>query len=268
MKDDADEITFAGLWQILVRYRVLIFGFPTIFILVAILRFFWAAPQWEGSMIVQIGQVDEARFIEPRERVKERLKTRSFQDLVLKNGGLSPEKNGDVAALFSRSLHIKALDDPALISVRLRAGSQSAASQLTLSTFEVLRQAHEQMLGSHAAPLQAELDRLNARIASFPAAAGTSKEPIDSQRQRSLTDLFHVYVSIERSNELRALGQEKLLLQRQLNPLFTFPTRLLEQPHVGTRPVSPNLWLESVLAALAGLFLAFFLAFILSLRNR
>lgn len=142
-----DDIYLIDLWRILRReWRwalaalVVVLGLTFAFTRLA-------KPQWEATAWIQVGEIGPTPAgrdpkVEPFQRVIDRMKTRLFQDAVLRKAGVS--LNSRAAQLYRGSL--KPDPDPYanLIGVTIRAESSAQARHLAMATVTELQTLHGQ----------------------------------------------------------------------------------------------------------------------------
>lgn len=155
-----DEIYLIDLWRILrrewrwaVAALVVVLGLTFAFTRLA-------KPQWEATAWIQVGEIGPTPAgrdpkVEPFQRVIDRMKTRLFQDAVLRRAQVP--LNSRAAQLYRGSL--KPDPDPYanLIGVTIRAESAQQARTLAMATVSQLQTLHGD---THAAALDLTRARL------------------------------------------------------------------------------------------------------------
>jgi hypothetical protein len=203
-----------------------------------------AKPQWEATAWIQVGEIGPTPAgrdpkVEPFQRVLDRIKTRLFQDAVLRSAGVP--LNGRAAQLYRKSL--KPDPDPYanLIGVTIRAGTADQARMLATATANALQAVHgpieaaaldsararARILGDELATATARRDRLQQQLAA------SGGNPTQAQVLAGL-------MLADANGTVRGLRAEREDLIARLDPRYTYPTSLAWPLYVPDRQAFPN----------------------------
>ncbi|WP_017171267.1 Wzz/FepE/Etk N-terminal domain-containing protein, partial [Xanthomonas phaseoli] len=177
-----DEIYLIDLWRILRReWR---WAAAALLVVLGLTFAFTrlAKPQWEATAWIQVGEIGPTPAgrdpkVEPFQRVIDRMKTRLFQDAVLRQAQVPLD--GRAAQLYRGSL--KPDPDPYanLIGVTIRAESAQQARTLAMATVTQLRMLHGD---TNAAALELARARLQG-LSEDLRAATSNREQLQRQLQ-------------------------------------------------------------------------------------
>jgi uncharacterized protein involved in exopolysaccharide biosynthesis len=256
-----DEIYLIDLWRILRReWRwaaaalVVVLGLTFAFTRLA-------KPQWEANAWIQVGEIGPTPAgrdpkVEPFQRVIDRMKTRQFQDAVLRQAKVPLTSRA--AQLYRGSL--KPDPDPYanLIGVTVRAGSPQQARMLAMATVRQLQTLHGD---TNAAALALARTRLQG-LSDDLRAATTNREQLQKQLQvaqgSSTATPAQVLAGVlltDSNTTIRALKTERDDLVARLTARYTYQTSLAWPLYVPDRQAYPNAitaWAAGLLAG-AGL---------------
>lgn len=240
----------------------------------------FAAPsQWEARALVRVGQLGNASNtsntsntnnagnagnpIEPPLQLVDRIKSKSFQNDVLKRLGL---ENGDYdtsAKIFRDTLKVK-LEKSELISLVLRGESADVAKLQMSAVISELTEMHSRMSAPTVNRLQQELATIESELKRAIVESERLRESLDgadslSDRTFSQTVLVSNLL-LTREVELRAFRERKRALEEQLSLERTFPTDVLGRVEVLSEPVFPKKTLFIAVGLFIGLFLGVFVS--------
>ncbi|PKV11142.1 Wzz/FepE/Etk N-terminal domain-containing protein [Xanthomonas prunicola] len=256
-----DEIYLIDLWRILRReWRwaaaalVVVLGLTFAFTRLA-------KPQWEANAWIQVGEIGPTPAgrdpkVEPFQRVIDRMKTRQFQDAVLRQAKVPLTSRA--AQLYRGSL--KPDPDPYanLIGVTVRAESPQQARMLAMATVRQLQTLHGD---TNAAALALARTRLQG-LSDDLRAATTNREQLQKQLQvaqgSSTATPAQVLAGVlltDSNTTIRALKTERDDLVARLTARYTYQTSLAWPLYVPDRQAYPNAitaWAAGLLAG-AGL---------------
>ncbi|USJ00781.1 Wzz/FepE/Etk N-terminal domain-containing protein [Xanthomonas prunicola] len=256
-----DEIYLIDLWRILRReWRwaaaalVVVLGLTFAFTRLA-------KPQWEANAWIQVGEIGPTPAgrdpkVEPFQRVIDRMKTRQFQDAVLRQAKVPLTSRA--AQLYRGSL--KPDPDPYanLIGVTVRAESPQQARMLAMATVTQLQTLHGD---TNAAALALARTRLQG-LSDDLRAATTNREQLQKQLQvaqgSSTATPAQVLAGVlltDSNTTIRALKTERDDLVARLTARYTYQTSLAWPLYVPDRQAYPNAitaWAAGLLAG-AGL---------------
>lgn len=256
-----DDIYLIDLWRILRReWRwalaalVVVLGLTFAFTRLA-------KPQWEATAWIQVGEIGPTPAgrdpkVEPFQRVIDRMKTRLFQDAVLRKAGLP--LNSRAAQLYRGSL--KPDPDPYanLIGVTIRAESSAQARRLAMATVTELQTLHGQ---TNAVALELARTRLQGLNEDLRAAL-VNRTQLQQQVQAGQggaaatpAQLVAGVLLTDSNTTIRALKAERDDLIARLTTRYTYQTSLAWPLYVPDRQAFPNAitaWAAGLLAG-AGL---------------
>ncbi|PPV08253.1 hypothetical protein XBLMG947_0788 [Xanthomonas bromi] len=256
-----DEIYLIDLWRILRReWRWALAALVVVLVLTfAFLRV--ATPQWEATAWIQVGEIGPTPAgrdpkVEPFQRVIDRMKTRLFQDAVLRQAQVPLKSRA--AQLYRSSL--KPDPDPYanLIGVTIRAASAQQARTLAMATVTELQRLHGD---TNAAALDLARTRLQG-LSEDLRAATTNREQLQRQLQAgqggSAATPAQVLAGVllaDSNTTIRGLKSEREDLIARLTTRYTYQTSLAWPLYVPDRRAYPNAitaWAAGLLAG-AGL---------------
>ncbi|MDO9366087.1 MAG: Wzz/FepE/Etk N-terminal domain-containing protein [Methylotenera sp.] len=239
---------------------------------------FSVSPQWEASALVRVGQLGNVGNIgnvgnvgnvgSPIElplQLVDRIKSKSFQNDVLKRLGLANGDDDATAKLFRETLKVK-LEKSELLRLALRGASADAVKSHLSAVVNELKEMHGRMsaptinrLQQELATIELELKRASLeseRLRKSLDGAGLTSEKILSQAAL-VGNLL-----LAREGELHAFRERKRAIEEQLSLERTFPTDVLGRIEVSSEPVFPKKSLFIVVGLFIGLFLGVFVTVI------
>ncbi|CAD0353917.1 Wzz/FepE/Etk N-terminal domain-containing protein [Xanthomonas hortorum] len=256
-----DDIYLIDLWRILRReWR---WALAALMVVLGLTFAFTrlAKPQWEATAWIQVGEIGPTPAgrdpkVEPFQRVIDRMKTRLFQDAVLRKAGVS--LNSRAAQLYRGSL--KPDPDPYanLIGVTIRAESSAQARRLAMATVTELQTLHGQ---TNAVALELARTRLQGLNEDLRAAL-VNRAQLQQQVQAGQggaaatpAQLVAGVLLTDSNTTIRALKAERDDLIARLTTRYTYQTSLAWPLYVPDRQAFPNAitaWAAGLLAG-AGL---------------
>jgi len=265
-----DEIYLIDLWRILRReWRWCVL--PLLAALALAFAFLHVATrQWQATAWVQVGEFGPTPAgrdpkLEPFQRVIDRIKTRLFQDQVLRR--LRLPLDGRAAALYRGSLKLDPDPYANLIQLSLRADSAQQARALATATTLELQTLHRRI---QAAPLRQARERLQDIDSELAAAQADRARLLQEQgkggvEQQLLGDLL----LSEKNTAIRGLKSERDDLLARLGERFTYDTSAPWPAYVPERAAFPNPLLVLAVALMLGGGLGVFAAIVRdALRRR
>ncbi|WP_254457977.1 Wzz/FepE/Etk N-terminal domain-containing protein [Xanthomonas sacchari] len=250
-----DEIYLIDLWRILRReWRWCLL--PLLLALaLAALFLHGATRQWQATAWVQVGEFGPTPAgrdpkLEPFQRVIDRIKTRLFQDQVLRSAGVAPDSRQ--AALYRDSLKLDPDPYANLIQLSVRAESPRQARQLATATIAQLQALHRHI---QAGPLQQATARLQELAADIAATQAERERLLQQQRDgRGSVEqqLLGNMLLSEKTTTLRGLKAEREDLLGRLGARYTYDTSAPWETYVPPRAAFPNPVLVLAAALLAG----------------
>lgn len=254
-----DEIYLIDTWRILVREWKWFAGVLLLVLAATFAFLHTAAPQWQASAWIQIGQVDTAPAgqdpkAEPLQRVLERLQLASFQRDVLKRAGIAADSHA--AALYGKSMKL----DPQpyagpLIGMTLRAYSPQQATQLAEATVSELQAIHQAIEAEPLARAHARLDELRREVQLTTAVRDQLQQVTASANKSGNDVLLANMVLAGKTGELHTLQVIESELAERLSPNYTYGTSLMWPVAVSRGPVFPNHAVMWAAGLVFGLFL-------------
>lgn len=243
MKEE-DDIYLIEMGRVLIRQWRWFAG-VLIAVLAATFAFtHFSKPQWEATAWVQVGEFGPTPAgrdpkIEPFQRVIERMKTRDFQDGVLRDLGL-PLKGRD-AALYRKSLKLAPDPYANLIRFNLRAGSAVQARKLATATGTRLQNIHRRINAQPLAFTQARLQTARQELrTAIDQRDQWLRKANDATRAGSEGQLLAGMMLTEKEGVIRGLKAEVDDIVVRLTPRHTYDTSLPWPVYVPDRPASPN----------------------------
>lgn len=259
-----EDLRLSDVWRMIVAGRRWVIGVPLVTVIVALIYVHLSDPQWESSAVVQVGQVGQAEvgkvtaLVEAPPRAIERTKLPAFQDNVLTSIGIDAAEDDPKARLYRDSLRLRQPPGTDLIELKLRAYSRDEARQLAEATVEQLRKGHDKLALPSIDFLRQQFDDVTRQLEraqkerEFLASQIASGKDIDARNRFAESALLGQMITM-RDEEVRQLRERRLMLEERLGPVRTYATSLIEDVHVGTRPVFPRPALAVLLAATGGL---------------
>ncbi|NHF68294.1 Wzz/FepE/Etk N-terminal domain-containing protein [Xanthomonas hortorum] len=256
-----DDIYLIDLWRILRReWRwalaalVVVLGLTFAFTQLA-------KPQWEATAWIQVGEIGPTPAgrdpkVEPFQRVIDRMKTRLFQDAVLRKAGLP--LNSRAAQLYRGSL--KPDPDPYanLIGVTIRAESSAQARRLAMATVTELQTLHGQTNAVALELARTRLQGLNEDLRAALINRAQLQQQVQAGQGGAAATPAQVVAGVlltESNTTIRALKAERDDLIARLTTRYTYQTSLAWPLYVPDRQAFPNAitaWAAGLLAG-AGL---------------
>ncbi|CAD7717860.1 hypothetical protein LMG31884_26900 [Xanthomonas hydrangeae] len=256
-----DDIYLIDLWRILRReWRwalaalVVVLGLTFAFTRLA-------KPQWEATAWIQVGEIGPTPAgrdpkVEPFQRVIDRVKTRLFQDAVLRKAGLP--LNSRAAQLYRGSL--KPDPDPYanLIGVTIRAESSAQARRLAMATVTELQTLHGQTNAVALELARTRLQGLNEDLRAALVNRAQLQQQVQAGQGGAAATPAQVVAGVlltDSNTTIRALKAERDDLIARLTTRYTYQTSLAWPLYVPDRQAFPNAitaWAAGLLAG-AGL---------------
>ncbi|MCD0278169.1 chain-length determining protein [Xanthomonas melonis] len=253
-----DEIYLIDLWRILRReWRwalaalVVVLGITFAFLRVA-------QPQWEATAWIQVGEIGPTPAgrdpkVEPFQRVIDRMKTRLFQDAVLRQAGVPLKSRA--AQMYRSSL--KPDPDPYanLIGITIRAASQQQARALAEATLAQLQTLHGQTNAAALALARTRLQGLNEdlRVALLNRAQLQRQlQAADDAAAATPGQILAGVLLTDSNTTIRAIKGERDDLVARLTARYTYQTSLAWPLYVPEQRAFPNAIMVWAVGLLAG----------------
>ncbi|MBY4731316.1 hypothetical protein [Cupriavidus pauculus] len=229
-------------------------------------------PKWTGRVTVQVGQItgpgQNPRLIEPALTTSERVNLPSTRVDVVKAMGLpSPESGHRESSLVFDSIRGTPSRGGDLLNLQVSAFSREQAANALQTTFALLN-------GVHTVQFQPSVDRMKVELANIKARLADNEREYE-QTYRALKtgrdpaakavgagDILASNILSMLQQRIEELTKQKEQLEDALDPVRTYPTRVLGNIYVPTRPNTPGKLLViaagAALGLLVGLGIAFF----------
>lgn len=223
--------------------------------------------EWEASALVRVGQLGSTvtsatsatsvTNIEPPLHAVGRIKSKSFQDGVLKSLGLPIDD--DNAKNFHEELKVK-LEKSELISLSLRNTSANKAQLQLNAVIDQLELIHTKISAPITSSWHQELASIDAELkqANIESERLTKSLELQSGSLNVKGLILPMAVSnllLARSGELASLRNRKISLEFALNPKNTFDTTSLGSVDISEKPVFPKKSLFAIGGLVIGLLL-------------
>lgn len=257
----SDEVSLLELFNVLARYKKLVFGLPILgAISAAIFASFILRPTWEASVVLEVGKVNQA-IVEPVSNVITRMMLPSFAKGAI---NISVTKTDELNALkgFYKTLKVTQVKGSELVGVSLRGPSAEKANDIIQSVIANLQKTHTEMMAVSVEKNIKQLQILAEDIKKASIETDLLRKKLFATHNWNAFDAtLSATLLKDKSAELREMIQRKLVLEEQLTPSRTYTTRVVDEVYVSEGPVSPNKPLIIGLAVLLGLFGAIVFAF-------
>lgn len=261
--EQEDKISLADIWAIIKRYKWIILAPSFICGIAASLWVnFFAAPQWEASAILRVGQVGQGAIVEPFANIILRMKHPSFADRVLNQPGFNPDELLAAKAIYEGSLKAAKIKDTDLVEFRLRGYSRNMAKMLAENTISFLQKVHGDMMAVEIARINGHIQTASEEIKALASEIETLENRLYGKRDWNNYNATLVAAALqERTNRLQNLTQRKRSFVEQLSPTMTFSTQAFADVTISDAPVSPRknfiVGMSILIGLLGGLFMAF-----------
>jgi capsular polysaccharide biosynthesis protein len=251
---NSDVLSLWALFNILLKYKKLIFGLPVIGALLAsLLVFVVLQPVWEASATLEVGRVGGA-VAEPVVNVVTRIMLPSFAKGVENSGVINPEELKLASGYLKtiKAIQIKGSD---LIELKLSAPSPEMARSLIKGSIVNLQRMQSEIMEVTIERNKKQLDLLTAEMKEGKADTKLLYNKLfASHNWNSFEANLTATVLQNKTTDLRNMTQAKLALEEQLSPSRTYPARVVDDIYISESPVSPKKGLIIGLAILLGLF--------------
>lgn len=264
----SDEISLFDLFNVLGRYKSLLIGLPILgAVSAALLVSLVLHPTWEASAVLEVGKVGQGqgqgqRLVEPVTNVVTRMMLPSFAKVAINSAGIKP---AEIAAMtdFYDTLKATQVKGSELIAIKMRGPSAEMAKNLLEGAIVSLQKTQTEMMAVTIERNKKQLHILTEDIQK-------ANEETELLRRKLLAshnwNAFDATLSAtllkDKTVDLRAMIQTKLVLEEQLSPAHTYPAKFIDEIYISEDPVSPKKSLIIGLAILLGLFGAVVFAFI------
>jgi hypothetical protein len=208
--------------------------------------------QWQGTVVVQVGQISDVGTpqplpmpIESTYRALERLNLRSFQDEVLKRLGLplAPGTNENTD-LIRKSTQISVLRSSDLLQIQVRAYSGQDAKRFVDAYKELLLSAHAQLIQPSVDKLKSDLSETDRSLANEETRRTELQSLAKEQYRMGVSGKFSEGVLLtdminKNDVAIRTLRARQINLRELLSPSKTFNSRPLGATDISEQAVFP-----------------------------
>lgn len=237
--------------------------------------------EWEANSLVLIGQLGRVASldvtenigstvstIEPPLLVIDRIKSKFFQNAVLRNLGIDTSEDSQKAKVFRGSLKVK-LEKSELINLTLRGLSPEEAKQHMEALISQLKLVQSRMFlpavgrwNQELQSVEADLKLANSELERLTVLLNRNSESLND-KNFSQTVLLNNDL-ILRKKELQILRDRKRGLEERLSSDHTFETNALGAIDISEAPVFPKKLSFVVFGLAFGLLLAFLIVWLRS----
>lgn len=262
-----DEFDLLDLVNFIRRNFIYLFWGMLLGVVVALILAMLLPKQFSATALVKIGEIANINAagtatgstIEPSLQVVDRIKSRSFQDDVLK--ALKISVDDDDSALvkqFRNSLKVK-LEKSELISLSVNANSRAQANAMMQGVLNQLNTAHYKISYPTIARLKLELVSVNNELKFADVEMKQLSKTLEIQSEKTIDMKFSQFVLLNslrmsKEEEYRNFRDSKRMLEERLSPERTFPTHVLGRVEVSKNPVYPNYTIFGSAGLVLGLF--------------
>ncbi|RPI46277.1 MAG: hypothetical protein EHM59_07860 [Betaproteobacteria bacterium] len=256
----------SGFWLILL---------PLLFAVASFSGSFLLNERWQASGVIQVGTMGNIsggarQHIEPLANALERLRLRPFQDLMLRKLGIPTDERNALATLFRRTLFGRAIPGTDLVEISVQAHSNAQAVNWVATVIQHLQEIHAGISDPHVNQLKVrfqtlkqDLDRTSAerkRVVDLALASRSS----DARPDGAGTAL--ALVAMLQGVEINTLERTLAVMEEQLGPMYTRPTKLMFEIETAENPVYPRRARAAFLGILVGLVMALGIVLFRSVR--
>ncbi len=251
-----DEISLMELWNVLAKRKGLILAILLASVIAAGLLIFFTPPVYESRAVVQIGQIGQ---IEPSATLVKRL---------LEQHGARDERVADgKATAYVQAASVE--KDTNLISITAQGPTPNAVQGYLAQVLDRLVKEHRQLFDNTQKEQQQYLNLMQVRTHEMGQAIGALDKSIRTVAIKD--EALMVILAPEKSKLLEqrmALDQKQMELRMAMSELQSKPTALIKAPSLPASPVKPRPPLYFALAAILGLMLGVFSAFIVEFISK
>lgn len=257
----SDEVSLLELFNVLARYKKLIFWLPILgAISAAIFASYILHPTWEASAVLEVGKVNQA-LVEPVSNVMTRLMLPSFAKGAINSSGIKTDELNAMKG-FYKTIKVTQVKGTELVEVKLRGPSAEKVNDIIQSIIANLQKMHTEMMAASIEKNKKQLQVLAEDIKKASIETDLLRKKLLATHNWNAFDAtLSATILKDKSAELREMIQRKLALEEQLTTSRTYTTRVVDEVYVSEGPVSPNRPLIIGLAVLLGLFGAIVFAF-------
>ncbi len=232
--------------------------------------------QWEATALLRVGQLGSTgstgstgSAVEPSLQVVDRIKNRSFQNDVLKSLGLSSSEDDRAANNIRDTIKVK-LEKSDLINLAVRGPSPEFAKQYMNAIVNEVITIHTKISEptinrwqQELSSIQQELNQAKLETERLVKSLNGRTDSLSEKNFSQAALLSNILIA--REVELKNSHDRKRVLEEQLSPARTFPTKEIGRIEVLDKPIYP----KKSLFGLSGLFFGLILGILwCMLRSR
>ncbi|AZG13631.1 MULTISPECIES: hypothetical protein [Cupriavidus] len=235
-------------------------------------------PRWTAKMLVKLGQVtafvDAGVAIKPLDSqltTVELVNQPNYRFGVLDAVGLPKPYEGHAeSTLVFESLRATPGRGADLVAVQVNANSPEQAKKVLSASYALLTREHTNMFNDAVDRMKKDLADTNARLAAAEEEYAKVFDAMKTSQARegtAMRDLFATNIAATVSRQVLDLQRRKTQLEYSLEPVRTYPSRLVDAPYVPTAPTSPGRTVYIGLGALVGIIFGIALTVLSRLRS-
>lgn len=251
-----EEISLQQVGEIVVKYKWFLTCMSLAFILVCIPVAKYILPQWEASVVLQVGQIDNV--VVPVRKLMYRLSDQAFKQDVFKSLAESGGNYAEDFEKYDKSLDAEYFPDADTVKISFRTYSQANAENILKATVVRARGILDEKVTAIIAHDKAELLRIQASASKMLELQKKSNQwgtAVKSNYEQDAKELMTLLIEGE-IVDLQA--REKFLVQK-LESKSTFESSIRGNLQISNSPVTLGKWSLFILAGLVGFLFGFFL---------
>lgn len=235
-------------------------------------------PKWTGRVTVQVGQISTPgqapRLIETALTTSERVNLPSFRTEVLKSLGLpSPDSGYKEATLVFDSIRATPSRGGDLLNLQVSAFSQEQAAKALQAAVTLLNGIHLSLFQPTFERMKADLVNIRTRLADTEREYDLTYRALkagSTQVTRTVgsSDILTSNVLSMLQQRIVELTKQKDQLEDTLEPVRSYPTRIMGDIYVPKRPNTPGQLVVVLAGTVLGLFVGLAIAFFRHARSR
>jgi len=238
-----DEVTFADLWAVLARRKIVALGTLVFVLLCAALFMVFSKPVYESRAVIQVGQVGLVGPVEESTVLVQRLQAENPLIEKIEEG----KGKGN-----------------SIVTVTVRAFSQAEASQRLRTVADALFTEHKVRFDAAIAVQQEKYASVRQRLDSVHALINDLSLLVDELIKKKEPTQATILV-LEKSNlvkSLAALEENAIVLNRNMGHPLSMPTSFIAEPVTPDAPIKPKPRVIIPLSVILGILLSGLSAFV------
>ncbi|MDD2542113.1 MAG: O-antigen ligase, partial [Desulfuromonadaceae bacterium] len=252
-----DKNGFSRLVKVIKRNVYLLLGGALLGGFFGLALAFVLPSEWEANSLVRLGQLGRGNVIESPLLAIDRLKSKSFQNDVLRNLKLSTNEDDEKGKAFRSSLKIK-LEKSDLINITLRGNSSEEARLHMGALIGQLKAVHTGIYLPGINRWKQELQALNSDLKLASNETQRLFSLLNKQDGVAVDKFFSQTIILNndlvlRERELQVLSDRKRILEERLSPEQTFETSSLGGVEISERPIFPKKSIFMILGLIVGM---------------